>query len=113
MNWLEFKSYLSDATVSRDALHIYAALIIQVGAALIVRVPLSRLLPWFAVLLVELINEGLDLLLEKEPYIHGWQIAGSIHDLFNTMVLPTILLLLVRYVPRLFDPRGRPKQEHD
>jgi hypothetical protein len=113
VDWLEFKTYLSQLTVSKDALHIYAALIVQVAAALIVRVPLSSLLPWSAVLIVEIINEGLDLLLEKEPYIHRWQIDGSIHDLVNTMAIPTALMLLVRYSPWLFMASVQPAQEPD
>ena len=102
MDWLQIKTYVAELTVSKDALHIYAALFIQVATALAVRVPLSSIIPWSAVLALELVNEGLDLLFEKEPYIHRWQIEGSIHDLINTMILPTILMLLVRYVPSLF-----------
>ncbi len=107
MLWLSMKSFLADFTVHKDALHIYAALVVQVGAALLTRRPVSSMIPWFAVLGAELANEALDLLMEKEPYIHQWQIVGSMHDLLNTMVLPTVLLLLARYVPALFTPRPR------
>jgi hypothetical protein len=111
MDWLLFKSYVSDLSVSRDALHIYAALAIQVLAALLARVSLRTLFPWLAVLAAELVNEGLDLLLEKEPFIRRWQIEGSVHDLINTMVLPTILMILVRYLPRLFAPLSPSREE--
>lgn len=112
MDWLAFKAYVSDLTVSKDALHLYLAFIIQVAAALIVRRPLSSLVPWFAVLALELVNETLDLLLEKEPYIHPWQIKGSIHDVVNTMLLPTALMLLARYAPSIFRASpGKGKEE--
>ncbi len=105
MLWLSLKSSLADLTVHKDALHIYAALVVQVAAALLTRRPLSSMIPWLAVFAAELANEALDLLFEKEPYIHQWQVDGSIHDLLNTMVLPTVLLLLARYVPTVFAPR--------
>jgi len=102
MDWISFKYLVGHLSVSKDALHIYVALIIQITTALMVRRSLSSFLPWTAVLFIELINEAFDLLFEKEPYIHRWQIEGSIHDLVNTMAIPTLLMLLVRYMPRLF-----------
>lgn len=104
MEWITFKQVVSDFPLSKDALHIYAALAIQIGACILFRTSLGRILPWLAVLLLELINEALDLLLEPEDYIHAWQIDGSTHDIINTMALPTMLLLMVRYAPRLFHP---------
>jgi hypothetical protein len=102
MDWISIKGYVNLLAVSKDALHIYVAIFIQVVVALIARRSLGSLLPWTAVLLLELLNEALDLLFEKEPYIHRWQIDGAIHDLINTLLLPTILMLLVRFVPSLF-----------
>jgi hypothetical protein len=104
MEWITFKQAAADFPLSRDALHIYAALAIQVGACILFRTSLGKILPWLVVLLLELINEALDLLFEQEEYIHAWQIDGSIHDIINTMALPTMLLLMVRYAPRLFHP---------
>lgn len=105
MLWLSLKNSVADFTVHKDALHIYAALVVQIGAALLTRRPISSMIPWFAVLAAELANEALDLLMENEPYIHQWQVVGSLHDLLNTMVLPTALLLLARYLPSVFGPR--------
>jgi hypothetical protein len=102
MDWISIKGYVNLLAVSKDALHIYVAIIIQVMVALIARRSLGSLLPWTAVLLLELLNEALDLLFEKEPYIHQWQIDGAVHDLVNTLLLPTLLMLLVRFVPSLF-----------
>jgi hypothetical protein len=102
MDWLSFKGYMAELTVDRDALHVYAAFAIQAAAALLMRRTLACLWPWWAVLVIESGNEALDLLLEKEPYIREWQVRGSIHDIVNTMLLPTLLMLLARYVPSLF-----------
>lgn len=102
-DWIELKNELSRLTVEKDALHIYAAVAVQLTAALILRKPLSSWMPWFAVLAVELANEAGDILLDTtEPHIREWQMVGGLHDIVNTMLLPTILLLLVRYVPGLF-----------
>jgi len=105
-DWITFKNELARLTVEKDALHIYAALVVQVLAASLLKKPLSSWVPWLAVLAVALVNEAGDILLdETEPQIRQWQIEGSIHDLVNTMLLPTFLLLLVRHRPILFVPR--------
>jgi hypothetical protein len=102
LEWVILKRELSQLALSKDALHIYAAIAVQIAAAGLCRTWLGSLLPWLAVLVLELVNEGLDLSLKPEESIRAWQIAGSIQDIANTMVVPTILLLLVRYVPGLF-----------
>jgi hypothetical protein len=108
MEWVTFKQVASDFPLSKDALHIYAALAIQFAACISLGRSLASIWPWGAVLILELVNEAMDLLLEPELYIHEWQIEGSIHDILNTMALPTILMLLVRHAPRLFtQPRDR------
>ena len=99
MNWVELKHWLSDITdLSQDALHIYAALLCQAGAAFLFRTSIARLGPWLFVLLVLAVNEVGDLL-EPGRAIETWQILGGIRDLWNTMLLPTVLLLLARYAP--------------
>ena len=109
MDWLWLKQQVSDLTVAKDALHVYGAFVVQVLAALVTRRTLASPIPWLAVLAAIVLNEALDLIFEKEPYIHRWQIEGAIHDLINTMVLPTLLLLLARFAPGLF--KRRPKAE--
>jgi hypothetical protein len=93
----------SDLGLAKDALHIYGAVAIQIAVALLIRRSLAHWLPWFAVLLSELLNEGADMWFGEEARIQPWQIDGAKHDLLNTMVLPTVLLLLVRYAPSLFN----------
>ena len=102
MDWLSLKRQIAEVTVEKDALHIYGAFLVQVLAAFVTRRSLASVIPWLAVLAAVGVNEGLDLLLEKEPYIHQWQIDGVVHDLVNTMILPTLLLLLARFAPGVF-----------
>ena len=102
MDWLWLKQQISYLTVAKDALHIYGAFLVQVVAALLTRRTLASPIPWLAVLAAIIVNEALDLTFEKEPYIQQWQIDGVVHDLINTMILPTLLLLLARFVPQLF-----------
>ena len=102
MEWWAFKEHLSDFTgLSKDALHIHAAIFIQIGVALLLRVPLDRILPWLAVLLMLTANEWYDLTLEVWPD-RSAQYWNSFHDVWNTMVTPTLLALLVRFAPSLF-----------
>lgn len=111
MDWLLLKDWIGDVTgLSEDALHIYAALLIQVAVAICMRRTLAHLLPWFFVLAAILLNEIADLYLPGHP-IEQWQIEGGIQDLWNTMLLPSLLLVLARYRPRLMAPVPAPPEE--
>ena len=74
MEWLLFKDWLAAVTgLSEDALHIYAALFIQIGVAALIRRSVAHLLPWLCVLLVLLANEAADIYLPGHP-VEPWQI---------------------------------------
>ncbi|MEO7826019.1 MAG: hypothetical protein ABIR60_02660, partial [Allosphingosinicella sp.] len=61
MDWEHVKDTISLWTqLERDALHIYAAMLVQIGAAALFRRSLASPLPWLAVLAAELLNEVLD-----------------------------------------------------
>jgi hypothetical protein len=108
MDWVQFKDYLSQATsLHQDALHIYAAVLVQLAAAALVRRPIAHPLPWLILLAVLSANEAMDLR-ETEKAIEQWQIAGGLRDLFNTMAVPTLLLLAARYAPSLVTAPGKP-----
>ena len=95
-----YKAVVANFTgLERDALHIYVALIIQVGAAALLRRSLASPWPWLVVLLCALANEWLDIF--RDDLVEGWEKAASLHDLWNTMLLPSLLLLIARYTPRL------------
>ena len=89
--------------LDKDALHIHAAILLYLFIALVLRRP--GIGAWLAVLAVEVANEALDL---REQYQAGIQIPWTealglgwpeaMRDIWNTMVWPTVLLLLGRYV---------------
>ena len=113
MNWIEFKFGIERVVgLDKDALHIYAALLIQMATALLLRRSLAAKLPWLAVLAAVLINEWLDLHVEVWPD-HWQQYRASIHDVLNTMILPTVLVVLVRQLPQLTRRQGPPADLHD
>ncbi|WP_129793629.1 hypothetical protein [Sphingosinicella sp. CPCC 101087] len=106
MHWYEFKEYLSKITdLDQDALHVYAAVLLHIAAAGLLRRTLASIIPWLAVLAVLVLNEWSDL---REPGgpIEEWQVIGGLKDIWNTMAIPTILLLLGRYSPWLVTDRG-------
>ncbi len=102
MDWLGIKLELTRMTFEKDALHIYAALAIQVVAAKLSRRSLGHLLPWLSVFGLELVNEAFDILRGGEPRLMPWQVVSGAHDIINTMILPTILMSLCRRDPTLF-----------
>ncbi len=102
MDWLAIKLELARMPLEKDALHIYAALIIQVVAAKLSRRSLGHWLPWLTVLGFELVNEAIDILRGGEPRLMPWQVVSGAHDIVNTMILPTILMSLCRRDPTLF-----------
>lgn len=91
--------------LERDALHIHVALILYFLAMLVCR--RSRF-PWIVVLLFELANEALDL---NRQHLNGMPLDWheSAKDLWNTMLWPTVLLLVGRYTD-LF--QHRPHHRH-
>lgn len=97
---MEVKQSIEVATgLSQDALHIYLALFIQMLVAAVSRRGLGHFLPWLCVLLLELANEWVDLRsTEMTTEVGKW---ASIHDLWNTMLVPTLLLLIGRFAPWL------------
>ncbi len=89
--------------LGRDALHVYAGLATLFLSALLLRKPLRSWLPWLMVLLVAVAAELLDL--RDDSLTSGrlrW--GASAHDIVNTLVWPTVILLLARK-SRLFGPR--------
>jgi hypothetical protein len=92
--------------LERDALHIYAAVIIQFGSAALLRRTVASPWPWLIVLAFALANEWLDM--NGDKLIEQWEKDAALHDLWNTMLLPTLLLLVVRFAPGLTAPVQKP-----
>lgn len=83
--------------LSKDALHIHLGLAIY----LVVWLTLARgrriWLPWATVLAFELVNEAVDI------FHHGpstTELGGSIKDIVNTMLWPTVLLVATKVLLR-------------
>ncbi|MGZ8285469.1 MAG: hypothetical protein ACXWUZ_06755 [Allosphingosinicella sp.] len=107
MDWEQVKAAISLWTeLERDALHIYAAILLQIGSAALLRRNLASPLPWLAVLAAALFNEVLDAY--RDGLVEPWERAAALHDLWNTMLVPTVLALLVRFAPRLTSPKRSP-----
>ena len=80
----------------RDALHIYVGLFVLLITAIVSRRSLRDPLPILAVVLVAVAGELWDLL---DTFRAGKPLAWgkSWHDLWNTMLWPTVLFLLARF----------------
>ena len=108
-SWFEWKMVLEHSVAFHDdALHVIAGVIVQLAAAAVLRLSLARLGPWFVVLALELLNEWSDLRWELWPLPQrSAQLGEGLKDIVLTMALPTVLLLLTRFYPRLFGMSGR------
>jgi hypothetical protein len=82
--------------LGKDALHIYAGLLVFLLAAVVTRRPLRSLVPIGAVLAAAAAGEAWDLLDTARAGERLWW-AGSWHDLWNTAFWPFLLFLLARY----------------
>ena len=106
VSWEEIKQAIELSTgLSRDALHIHAAVLLQLFVAAISRRGLRNPIPWLVVCVFEVLNERTDML--ADGVLESWEQAASIHDLWNTMLLPTLLFLISRYAPALAWGRTR------
>jgi hypothetical protein len=92
--------------LERDALHTYFAFIIQLGAAAVFRRTLASPWPWLVVLAFALTNEWLDMF--GDNVVEEWEKAAALHDLWNTMLLPTVLLVVAKFAPGLLARRPPP-----
>ena len=97
MSYSDLKELIEhDSGLERDALHIHGAILLYLIAMGVFRKSRRSRIPWFVVLGAELANEAVDL-------THNWHtspdavLAGSLKDLWNTMLWPTALLFLGRY----------------
>ena len=104
--WYEFKQFVERASdLSMDSLHLLAGILLFLALSLLLRRPVTDWRPWLAVLLVTLFNEAADLWTEQWPSF-GMQLGEAFKDIVLTMLLPTLILLTARHVPRLYGRRG-------
>lgn len=99
--WPAWKGDIVGITdLDRDALHIYAGVGIQIATALLARRKLGDWVPWLVVLLVALLIEAGDVTTEHWHSL-ALQLGKSVHDVVNTMILPTALMFVARRWPGL------------
>lgn len=100
--WTAWKRDLVGITdLDRDALHIYIGVGIQIAAAMLARRKLGDWLPWLVVLIVACLGEVADVNADWWPS-PVMQIGKSVHDLVNTMIMPSLLMIASRRWPTLF-----------
>lgn len=78
--------------IGSDLLHVYAGMLLLLAIVLLSERRVSLGVSWLIVLAFECINEALDL--SRPPGSVESDLASSLHDLFTTMFLPTVLLVL-------------------
>jgi hypothetical protein len=76
--------------LSNDSLHVHGALILLFGSAIVIRRRPDNLFSWLIVLAAEVFNEYADL---RGVAPGEDSIAAGLHDLYNTMFWPTMILL--------------------
>lgn len=105
MDWFQAKHAITLWTgLNMDALHVHVGIMAQLLAAAVLRRSVASVWPWLALLVALVANEWFDLAYETWPN-RGDQWDESIRDAWNTMLLPTLLLILSRFVPGLLvDP---------
>jgi hypothetical protein len=92
----EIKNVIVSATgLSRDTLHIYVGLTTLLLAASILRKPLQSVAPWLAVLIIAIVLELPDMR-DDFAVLGYWQWRGSLRDVVNTLVWPTVLMFFAR-----------------
>ena len=110
MDWHHVKEWLTRASgLDMDALHVHASLLLQLTAAFVLRRPLRSPWPWLVVLAAEFGNEVYDYTYEVWPD-RDIQFAEGVRDMWNTMAMPTLILLLARYAPRLLVGKSQPTE---
>ncbi len=103
----ELKTLIVDHVgLAKDALHVYVALIVFLVVCRLFRWPASSWKPWLVVLAVAILGEALDL---RHTLSMGYAVRFDYHwtDLWNTMLVPTVLVLVARYTD-VFERRVKP-----
>ena len=104
MDWYQVKHGVELFTgLDMDALHVHVGILAQIGVALLMRRSLASPWPWLVLLAAVLANEYYDITYEIwPPDARARQYMEGVRDIWNTMLMPTLLLLLCRFAPGLF-----------
>lgn len=101
MQWFEFKNWLELSTgLDRDSLHIYAGVGVQLAVSFVIRRSLASPIPWLFVAAVALANEYYDhAFVPVTLYGHQEIFDETVRDIWNTLLLPSVLLLIAKFRP--------------
>jgi hypothetical protein len=103
--WIGYKTWLVDFVgLTNDAMHVHGSILILFVSAIVLRRRPDSIWCWLIVLTAELFNEYADL---KGLAPGEDSISASVHDLYNTMFWPTVLLVFGRLI---FPPRKKEPQ---
>ena len=97
MLWADLKDGIVFYTgLERDAVHVHVALLLYIAAMAVFRRDRRSPVPWLVVMAFAVVNEAVDFLFNLDM---GSEAAFSrvVKDLWNTMLWPTVLLILGRY----------------
>jgi len=95
-HWVSYKIWLIDTVgLTNDAMHVHGALLILCVSAILLRRRPDSLWCWFIVFLAELFNEYADL---RGAAPGEATIDAALHDIYNTMFWPTLILILGRFL---------------
>ena len=95
------KTELSELVgLSKDALHVHLGLLVFLLAIVIFRRSAASLVPWTCVLVLQLVNEAVDTF-HWHNGVLDFDLRESLKDMVNTMLWPTLLLLLTRFTNAL------------
>ena len=87
-------------SVTSDAIHVITGVAIQLLVATLLRSSIAAWRPWLVVLVLACLNEAVDLSVERWPDL-AMQYGESAKDILLTMFLPSILMIVSRFRPRL------------
>jgi hypothetical protein len=110
MTWFETKMFLEHTiSIDPDAMHVIAGAVIFLVCARLFRCSISSWRVWAALLCLNFFNEFVDLWAERWPD-PARQYGQGMKDLLLTMTVPTILVFVARFSPKLLAPAD-PRQE--
>ena len=100
-HWVSYKFWLIETVgLTNDAMHVHGSLLILCVSALVLRRRPDSLWCWLIVFIAELFNEYADL---RGAAPGEATMDAALHDIYNTMFWPTVLLLVGRWL----QPRAR------
>jgi hypothetical protein len=98
--WIGYKIWLVDNIgLTNDAMHVHGGLALLCVSAILIRRRPDSIWCWLIVLTAEIFNEYADV---KGLAPGEDDLNSGLHDIYNTMFWPTVILILGRF---LFPPR--------